>query len=192
MLFPLKCPWTGQDDVTCFFAEDDPDNADGFDLKYVVVGECFEFVGGDGQEFGVRNGFAVDIEEENVGGVEVAVFAIIGGLTDILVDDAEFCVSEETWDREDDDEDCVKGLDTGILLLQQGGKLAVPDEELTCDVEGVEELAVAFADAGVVCLLLLLPDAALTVDSCSWINIIWSPSRIVKFRGAFPDRKSTT
>ena len=167
MLFPFKCPWTGQDDVMCFFAEDDPGNADGVDLKCAAVEECFEFVGGDGQEFGVLNGFEVAIEEENVG-VEVAVFVKIGGLTDILVDDAEFRVSEETLDREDDDdEDCVEGLDTGSLLLQQGGKLAVPDEELTCDVEGVEELAVAFADAGVGCLLLLLPDAALTVDSCS-------------------------
>ena len=109
MLFPLRCPWTGQDDgAKCFFAEDVlPDNADGFDLKwFVAVEECFEFVGGDGQGFGVLNGFEVAIEEENVG-VEVAVFVIIGGLTDILVDDAEFCVSEETLDREDDDEDCA-------------------------------------------------------------------------------------
>lgn len=30
------------------------------------------------------------------------------------------------------------------------------------------------------------------VDSCSWISIIWSPRRIVRFRGAFPDRKSLT
>lgn len=30
------------------------------------------------------------------------------------------------------------------------------------------------------------------VDSISWISIMWSPSRIVRFRGALPDRKSFT
>jgi hypothetical protein len=32
----------------------------------------------------------------------------------------------------------------------------------------------------------------LTVDSCSWISIMWSPSLIVRLRGALPERKSTT
>ena len=31
-----------------------------------------------------------------------------------------------------------------------------------------------------------------TVDSCNCISIIWSPRRIVRFRGALPLRKSTT
>lgn len=31
-----------------------------------------------------------------------------------------------------------------------------------------------------------------TVDNCSWISIIWSPSLIVRFNGALPDRKSLT
>ena len=31
-----------------------------------------------------------------------------------------------------------------------------------------------------------------TADSCSWISIMWSPRRIVRFSGAFPDRKSFT
>jgi hypothetical protein len=29
----------------------------------------------------------------------------------------------------------------------------------------------------------------LTVDSCSWISIMWSPSLIVRLRGALPERK---
>ena len=35
-------------------------------------------------------------------------------------------------------------------------------------------------------------DAWFTVDSWSWISIMWSPSRIVRFSGAAPDRKSFT
>lgn len=31
-----------------------------------------------------------------------------------------------------------------------------------------------------------------TVDSCSWISIMWSPNRIVRLSGAFPERKSFT
>jgi hypothetical protein len=32
----------------------------------------------------------------------------------------------------------------------------------------------------------------LTVESWSWISIMWSPRRIVRFSGAAPDRKSFT
>jgi hypothetical protein len=35
-------------------------------------------------------------------------------------------------------------------------------------------------------------ELGVTVESCSWISIMWSPSRIVRFRGAFPERKSFT
>jgi len=31
-----------------------------------------------------------------------------------------------------------------------------------------------------------------TVDNCSWISIMWSPSLIVRFNGALPERKSLT
>lgn len=31
-----------------------------------------------------------------------------------------------------------------------------------------------------------------TVDSWSWMSIIWSPNRMVRFKGALPDRKSFT
>ncbi len=60
------------------------------------------------------------------------------------------------------------------------------------DEEDVEEVGMV---AVLALLLLLLPCIAaeeLTVDSCSWISIMWSPRRIVRFRGALPDRKSTT
>ena len=30
------------------------------------------------------------------------------------------------------------------------------------------------------------------VDSCSWTNIMWSPSRIANVNGLFPDKKSFT
>lgn len=36
------------------------------------------------------------------------------------------------------------------------------------------------------------PPLGVTVDSCSWISIMWSPRRIVRFSGALPDRKSFT
>ena len=115
---------------------------------------------GEGEVFGVRNGFELAVDTEGV--VEVVVFVNIGGLTDILVD-SELFVSEETLDREEV-EDCVKGLDTGGLLLQQGGKLAVAEKFA---VVAVEELPAGLADALVEVLLLLLPDEALTVESCS-------------------------
>lgn len=31
-----------------------------------------------------------------------------------------------------------------------------------------------------------------TVESWSWMSIMWSPRRMVRLRGAFPDRKSFT
>lgn len=40
--------------------------------------------------------------------------------------------------------------------------------------------------------LLELELLGVTVDSCSWISIMWSPRRIVRFNGAFPERKSLT
>ena len=121
--------------------------------------DIFTFCGDDGEVFDVLNGFELAVDCEEV--VEVVVFVNIGGLTDI---DAALFVSEETLDREEV-EDCVKGLDTGGLLLQQGGKLAVAEE---FDVVAVEGLPAGFADADVVdVLLLLLPEEALTVESCS-------------------------
>ena len=39
---------------------------------------------------------------------------------------------------------------------------------------------------------LAVGEAGVTVDSCSCISIMWSPSRMVRFRGALPDRKSFT
>lgn len=42
-----------------------------------------------------------------------------------------------------------------------------------------------------VCSRFDVPDDE-TVDSCSWISIMWSPSLIVRFSGALPDRKSLT
>ena len=46
------------------------------------------------------------------------------------------------------------------------------------------------AAAAAAAALLLLDE--LTVDSCSWISIMWSPSLMVRFNGALPDRKSIT
>lgn len=31
-----------------------------------------------------------------------------------------------------------------------------------------------------------------TVLNCSWISIMWSPNRMLKFKGAFPHRNSFT
>ena len=39
---------------------------------------------------------------------------------------------------------------------------------------------------------LLDEDIWFTVESCSWMSIMWSPSLMVRFRGAAPDRKSLT
>ena len=106
--------------------------------------------------FGILKGFecAVDCGE----------FAEVskGGLIGILdfVDEG----SEETWDREEEVVDCVLGLDTGGLLLQHGGKLGGVVE---FDAVDVEEECGGFVDAVLEVLLLLLPDEALTVESCS-------------------------
>ena len=35
-------------------------------------------------------------------------------------------------------------------------------------------------------------ELGVTVESCSCISIMWSPNRIVRFKGAFPERKSFT
>lgn len=40
---------------------------------------------------------------------------------------------------------------------------------------------------------LLLPvEAGLTVLSCNWMSIMWSPRRMLRFRGVLPLRKSFT
>jgi hypothetical protein len=103
--------------------------------------------------FGILKGFefAVDCEE----------FAEVGkgGFFD-FIDEG----SEETLDREEEVVDCVLGLDTGGLLLQHGGKLGGFVE---FDVADVEEECEGFVVAVLEVLLLLLPDEALTVESCS-------------------------
>ena len=87
--------------------------------------------------------------------------ANVGGRADTLVVDDKTVDFEETiWDREDV-EGCVMGLDSGGFLPQQGGKLDGTEE---CDV--VAEADAGFVEAVVLeLLLLLLPDAAFTVDS---------------------------
>ena len=62
-----------------------------------------------------------------------------------------------------------EGLDTGLLLIR---------------------VEVVLVDADVLARLLL--EDEFTVERRSWISIMWSPSRIVRFNGAFPDKKSTT
>ena len=68
--------------------------------------------------------------------------------------------------------------------------------EVVVEASGVE--AAAFEETGVretvgpLARDLLRLDDELTVDNCSCISIMWSPRRIVKFRGALPLRKSTT
>ena len=186
LVFPARPPWFDEDE----------------DIKGLPVvpfvdvvafeGLCCEFVGdGEEEKVGIFNEFefAGFVCDKCVGAL---VLANVGGWADTLVVDDKWVEFEETiWDREDV-EGCVMGLDTGGFLLQQGGKLDGTEE---CDVVAVEDVE---ADAGFVeavvleLLLLLLPDAAFTVDSWSCISIIWSPNRIVKFNGAFPDRKSTT
>lgn len=54
--------------------------------------------------------------------------------------------------------------------------------EGVCDVPAVEVEAEGTAVG-------LAPD---TVLSCSWMSIMWSPSRMLRFRGALPHRNSLT
>ena len=56
------------------------------------------------------------------------------------------------------------GLDTGGLLLQQGGKLGGTEEVVV--VEDIL-LCAGFADAVLDVLLRLFPDEAFTVESCN-------------------------
>jgi hypothetical protein len=55
-----------------------------------------------------------------------------------------------------------------------------------------EEAEAAAAAEAVLAARLALAAAVLTVDNCSWMSIMWSPRRIVRFSGALPERKSTT
>ena len=80
-------------------------------------------------------------------------------LTDIVAADE---ASEETWDREEAFEELELGLDTGGLLLQQGGKLGDIEEFV------VEEAILCGGfEAELEVLLLLLPVEAFTVESCN-------------------------
>ena len=56
-----------------------------------------------------------------------------------------------------------------------------PDEEED-DICGAEEVVV----------VVVVVVSWLTVDNCSWMSIMWSPRRMVRFNGAAPDRKSFT
>ena len=169
-MFPFKLPWAGVEDSNGL-PEDAEEDAFPDDVLWTLFADVF------GADIFELFEFTPDIE----GSPEVTK----GGLTDIAADEA----SEETWDREEGVEEWVLGLDTGGLLLQQGGKLGGTEEVVV--VEDIL-LCAGFADAVLDVLLRLLPDEAFTVESCNWISIIWSPRRIVKFNGAFPERKSTT
>lgn len=90
--------------------------------------------------------------------------------------------AEETGVREnDDDAEGNVGDEAGLEAVERVEEVA----EVGVEEEDVVEDVVDVRDR-------LLPEEEFTVDNCSWINIMWSPSRIVKFNGAFPDRKSTT
>ena len=172
-MFPFKPPWAEWDEDDCGLPEDDEEDPFNDDVLSTL---CEKFAG-----FGILKWFEWTPDTE--GSPE---FTKGGLFPDIFAADK---ASEETWDREEAFEEWVQGLDTGGLLLLEGGKLG-----------GVEELAVvepivlcdAFAVAELDVLLRLLPVEAFTVESCNWISIIWSPRRMVRFNGAFPERKSTT
>ena len=72
--------------------------------------------------------------------------------------------------------------------------MAVADGEAAGDMAGLElgldaaddeAEEVADEDGGAV-VRALLPATELTVESCSWMSIMWSPRRMVRFRGALP------
>jgi len=90
---------------------------------------------------------------------------------DAVVDEADAVDA----DVDDDDDALSPAAGVGTVDLDVVGVADV------ADVEGVAEV-----------LGRLLFDAELTVESWSWMSIMWSPSRIVRFRGALPERKSTT
>lgn len=69
-----------------------------------------------------------------------------------------------------------------VVEVDEGA--AVDDTEtalLEVDVEDADEEAARLREAW-----------GDTVESCSWISIMWSPNRIVRLRGALPERKSFT
>lgn len=60
------------------------------------------------------------------------------------------------------------------------GRLTVVVEVVVVDVDVDEDDDAFLLELGVI------------VDSCSCINIMWSPSLIVRFKGDLPDKKSFT
>jgi hypothetical protein len=66
-------------------------------------------------------------------------------------------------------------LELVLLLLDAAVRRLITDAEW----EGDEELGVR-------------PHTGVTVESCSWMSIMWSPSLMVRFSGAFPLKKSFT
>lgn len=91
------------------------------------------------------------------------------------------------------------GISLGVPMMLPA-EHAVAAEAVACGGGGSGATVDAFRAAvapvlatvdAAVCSLFDEPDDD-TVDSCSWINIMWSPSLIVRFNGALPDRKSLT
>lgn len=80
-------------------------------------------------------------------------------------------------------------LETGMTAARRTlAPLTARAEPLDAEVE-VADTALLDADEAAA----LLRDACGdTVDSCSWISIMWSPKRMVRLSGALPDRKSFT
>ena len=115
----------------------------------------------------VADGAEVDV----AAGVDEVVGEVVVALGDAAADDK----GEEI------------GLDDADDAEEEEGEAVV---EL--DVEaGVDDDAVVAAAAAADVLDLLLAEE-LTVDNWSWMSIMWSPSLMVRLRGALPERKSFT
>jgi hypothetical protein len=80
----------------------------------------------------------------------------------------------------------------GLLELATGSAEVVAGRTGIC--ECIDEQIVEVVLVLVLELVLVSrrDELGVTVESCSCISIMWSPSRMVRFRGAFPDRKSFT
>ena len=90
----------------------------------------------------------------------------------------------------------LEDVDGGEVLCAVDGVVDehVGDEQAAVAAEAAAAAAAlaAAAAAAAAPLLALLLAEELTVESCSWMSIMWSPSLMVRLSGALPERKSTT
>ncbi|KAJ4439710.1 hypothetical protein ANN_07838 [Periplaneta americana] len=141
-----------------------------------------------------NSGLGAEDEEEEVEVVVVVVVVAAAVVVVVVVlEEGEEVEEDEVEEEEvvvvvvevEEEEEDDDGVDGDEDVDEDEG-----DEEV--EVLALEHVCVELGSLGRMVAVERRDELGVTVDSCSWISIMWSPSRIVRFSGAFPDRKSFT